>query len=523
MKTRKEIVVTSSEVESVVEEIIRETIQEAKNITLHKGLFIFNSETRLLSHTLEVRENYGTISCMTYHEMVKLSYRSLLMTLQLPPIMSSGKQIDSYVLDLESLDRHARAANVPLPFDPLTEKGLKFLDRSVNSVYCSDLEARFTDPKRIVSCVNAFLKFISQDGLDQSTTNPMLMKIEAAYAQQAYHCEFISDDDLISEIYHNEAGASTTRYTSCMAGKSTSYFEMYDDLQQHKRLTLIHLMNGKGEWKGRALCWIGSNPDDFYLDRIYVPESNGYQIQDAVEAFRVFCSANNIRKSVFTKTADSIGLEHKSISIELPKELRYYDSYPYADSMYRVCSDGKLRNHSNYPSGVYLTTELHNTDGTIDNDEIVYLHDGTRCHIDNACYVERYSEYYNEDECVYTRAGDNELTRDCYELDRSYYDRNAWAYEDDCVETHDGEFILTDDAIELHDGAFAHTDEVTALEDGSNAYALSNDCEELSDGRWVLAADVAVFEAEIAANNASDDDSEELAAPPATITVTVEI
>jgi len=369
MKTRAQIEITHDDIEGDVIDIINEAIYEARGIRVSLDAFLFNSKTRLLSHSLEVRDNCGSISSYCFHEHVKLSYRGLPITLHLPPVMSEGRQVDYYATDPQSLVDYARWANVVLPFNPLDEKsGLRFVSRHTTSVYSSDNHARFTDPKRIVSCVNDLMKHLNREALSQLVTNPMLARIESAIANQGYHCEFISDDVTISEVYYNES-STTNKFVSCMAGKSAAWFEIYDDLQSHDRLTMVRLVNGSGEFKGRALCWKGSNPDDLYLDRLYVPESNGVQLVDALDAFKKFCAENNIRKTTFSKTAESIGLEYKPISIEVPQRLNFYDYFPYADSMYRFCSDGKLRNHSNYPSGVYLVSELRCTDGTVEGND----------------------------------------------------------------------------------------------------------------------------------------------------------
>lgn len=493
MKTRKELTnntpVTATH--EAIYDILRDAIGEhTGNGVRASDLFIYDVDTGLMSHSLECRNHYGSLSSMAYHEFVTVRMSMLTMQLRMPPIMVDGKQSELYVYTLEHLATYAKIAKIKLPFDPLDPKsGIRYVTRDSSTVYASDSNARFTDPAKVVTCINNFLKYVGFEPMPTIKTNPILAGIESARKLGEYHCEWATDD--VSDIYSNESD-SDNYYTSCMAGKPSSYFELYDDLQKAGSLRLIHLLDGAGNRKGRALCWVGNNPADFYLDRLYVPEFSSVQDPLAHTAFEKFCAANNIHKTVYQKTADALGLELKSISIELPYSIHNYDYAPYVDSMYRVCEDGKLRNHSG--GGSPVITELHNTDGSIELEP----------EEPEGIFICRHGDTFPEDECIETRDGVWELESECHRLESHYYGY-SYAHEVDCVKTHDGNYILLGDAVDLYDGTCSHTDEVTLLEDGSDLWALTTDCAQLSDGRWVLTADVASLEAELLEAEADAD------------------
>lgn len=491
MKTRKELeqaIDTHNPIASRVYNILQRAFQEhTGGHMMTDQMFLYDPSSGMMSHSLECRSNYGSVYSYVYHEVVRLKAGPISIELSMPPIIESGTPAELYVYSLDNLVAYANKAKIRLPFDPLDPKsGIRFVSRDADSIYSSDSKARFTDLSKVVSCINNFLKYLGFAPMQTVKTNPILAAIESVHKLAGYSCEWLSDDENISDVYSGE-DSGETGYSSCMAGKPSSYFEIYDDLDRDNKLTLIHLIDGDGNRRGRALCWKGSNPDDFYLDRLYIPEYNSVQDPLAHAAFKEFCAANGITKTVFQKTAEVLGLEFKTISIAMPTSIHNYNYAPYVDSMYRVCEDGKLRNHSG--GGYSVITELHNTDGAIDMES----------EEPEGIYVSRHGDTFPEEDCVMVRDGTWELTEDCVRLDPDYYGRQTFELAEECVETYDRLCILVDDAIELNDGNYAHMDEVTELEDGTERYALTSECGRLSDGRWVLEVDMESLEAAIAA------------------------
>ena len=490
MKTRKEleqVIGMQDFIPSRVYTILQNAIEQHINGSLRADhVFIYDSSSGKMSHSLECYNSHGSVYSHVHHEIVKLKSGTLSLDLNMPPVMESGRLHDLHVYSLEGLVAYANKAKIRLPFDPLDSKsGIRFVTRDSFAVYSSDGKARFTDSSRVVSCINNFLKYTGFPPMPTVKTNPILAAIESVHKLAGYSCEWLHDDESISDVYNDE-DSGTTGYSSCMSGKPTSFFELYDDLEIDGSLSLVHLIDGEGNRRGRALCWKGSNPNDLYLDRLYLPEYSSVQDPLAQAAFKEFCIANGITKTVFQKTADALDLEFKSISIKMPIHIHNYHYAPYADSMYRVCEDGKLRNHSG--SGYAVLTELRNTDGSVDLEQ----------EEPDGIYICRHGDTFPEDECVTVRDGTWELAEDCEQLESHYYGRNTYELKDECVRTYDNSFILLEDAILLYDKTYAHVDEATEIEDGTERYGLTSECGQLSDGRWVLEIDRERLEADLA-------------------------
>jgi hypothetical protein len=452
------------------------------------------------------------------HWPVVLDYRGTRIAITVPELPDvlhhNSGSLNPKIVSLETLKTYVDSSGIKLPFELKPESGVRYVETRDSSYHNFNAEdSRWTVPARLVGSLNNWLACFGYAPLTTEVSNDMLARIQSRLAAETYVCEWLPDSTPISTVYHDD---NEDRYSSCMSGKPTRYFELYDYLQRAGKLTMVLLKNGAGVFLGRALCWKGSNPDDLYLDRLYVPESHGSWKPAAVQAYKDFCAANNITKTVFGRTSDATGLEHKRISIEVGVSPSYFGAFPYVDSMCIFCSDKKLRNQ--HPKDVSVFGELRNTGGgwsggcaeddEDDDDNYVTTAAGDRIHRDDASYVERVDEYYPDDEVVYTRNGEPEVAEDCVRLDGGHYSGNPWAYCDDAIEAHDGLYILTEDAVELHNGDYAHIDETAELHDGGYAlsgdceplhddtYALREDCVELHDGRWALADDAVEIEGE---------------------------
>lgn len=513
MKTRKEVTPENSigneTVAASVAKIIARTVCDHRGHGAPSEAFVYNPATRLLSCCLDVGRDstYNLIRNCARASYVNLIVRGLRTSFVVPPwINDDGENVADWIGSLASLSECVARAGVRLPFDVLDPKsGAAFVDGDYATLYASDSLARFSDPSRVIPALNAWLKRMRFDPLDQIATNPLLAEIEAAHVAAVFSCQWASDD--ISDIYSSE-DRDGRGWSSCMAGKPSGWFEVYDDLQARESLRLIHLLNGLGERIGRALCWQGSNPDDLYLDRMYLPESNGVQVPQAIEAFRSFCLANDIRKAVFGATATKLDLTLCNLSVLAGEDLAAYEAYPYADSMFRVCSDNRLRNHTNFPSGVSELGQMRCTDGSAEsiganNEDYVVLSSGERVHRDDATYVDSRDEWYDSEDCVYTRDDTTELLEDCEELSSDFYTRGScWALREDCCTDYDGRWILDRDAYRMHDGEMCHTEDeaVVSTHDGElalyvdcvcidaddNEHALRDECDELTAGGWCL-------------------------------------
>jgi len=93
----------------------------------------------------------------------------------------------------------------------------------------------------------------------------------------------------------------------------------------------------------------------------------------------------------------------------------------------------------------------------LSDNNIVQLEDGDYAHTDDACFVERHSEWYLTDSCVYCdHSSEYELTDECVQL----HD-NEWAHQDDAfLCEHSSEWYLDDngDRYETECGKTVHID-----------------------------------------------------------------
>jgi hypothetical protein len=367
---------------------------------------------------------------------------------------------------------------------------------------------RWLKPEGIMTGLNRWLKWLGFAPLDTTQFNLLLSAVQAAHEASKYTAEWITEDRLISSVYQQEV--SGRDFVSCMSGKPTDFFGLYDHLKSESRLSMVRLKAGDGEYRGRALVWFGENPHDTYLDRIYAPERNGMIAAEVLDALRSFCAANDIRKAVYQRTAELLGLQHiDRFSLRTNADPDDFTALPYVDSLRWWSTDNnKLRNYS----GDGFDIEMDHTEGTADGFEgsmegRTLLANGDVVDEDDAVYIDRRGEYYHIDECVQTYDDCWEHADECIELyngdfahrrDTSIvmlYD-GEYAHEDDTVCTYDNRCMLTDDATELYDGEYAATfdDDLVKLHDGRYAIRDRDELVELTTGEWAFADDPNIVE-----------------------------
>ncbi len=141
----------------------------------------------------------------------------------------------------------------------------------------------------------------------------------------------------------------------------------------------------------------------------------------------------------------------------------------------RLALVGRGTNETNgLPGRIIACTEC----GTGIGDDYVRDCNGEFYHsecTDSLAWIERYSEWYPVDECVYSECQDQYIP----ESSATSLDAGEYA----------GDYCWDCDTIELHDGsdAYEHDDEVVTLKNGD--YAVMEDCVEDIDGEFILACD----------------------------------
>ena len=289
-------------------------------------------------------------------------------------------------------------------------------------------------------------------------TDKELEKLQMAYEYECPYVRKVLEGEEALAIYRNCASED---FKSCMTGSNSSLLEDHF-LCNTEKLKLVVLYIGN-KVVARAKLW--TNDDGtLFLDRVYVRR----------------CIPNLTEDSATTVISQGYSLvDYYDITIYSPPGSMPYLDYP--DKFDRI--GDKIRLHK---------------DGDFEASSADGLDESTCCTCD-ACdescseteeldgqdlcescaesfrvnHTEINGTWYNDDDVVYDEIDDCSI-RSCdaiilhdgrythednaVELDRSYYTRNSWAYEDDVIETHDGRTILESDYVE-HLGKIYHEDE----------------------------------------------------------------
>jgi hypothetical protein len=405
----------------------------------------------LLSIPVDVSAEDGGRNMRTwaYHNTVIFRRGEIKLTITLPPVELGDGALGIYT-DQELID-----SPLDIPVDWQAAK-LRFVAHHQHTIYMTDPASRWTDPAKPISTLNKLLTKLKCRLIDTEEGNQILSDLAAIKEAGKFIVRW--DNRQISDVYNGEPHLFLR---SCMSGHCKSWFEIYDDLQDADILKMAELTNSAGDHLGRALVWVGQNPNSLYLDRCYMPESNNGFDSDAIRAFEEFCKNEGIVKTVYERNKIP-DLVHRNLTITLPRELEDYDYAPYIDSMF--CHDGgKLRNYGRGES-------LQGTDGvnTCNSDRYVITHDGSRIDEDEAYWSDRHHEYYNEDDTILTEEHETEVSDDCVELSNYFYTPNRYYYKDSdsIVETEVGSVILVTDKAECRDGSIWHNSEGCTLSNG---------------------------------------------------------
>jgi hypothetical protein len=226
--------------------------------------------------------------------------------------------------------------------------------------------------------------------------------------------------------------------------------------------------------------WVGENPADSYIDRIYCPSSpsSSDPHPTVVQAIADFCKAEGIAKAVYDQTSRLIPwLTHATLRV---KSNFYFNHYPYVDSLRYLYDDGWLSTSS---SRGYNCRVLDQTDGRYngedDEDDMIYCACGNSYPEDETSYSDSRGDHFHHDDVSWVQSSHDYIPNDdIVEINGTAYDRER----DDVVYLHDGDYALMDDAVQLHDGDYALCDDAVELPDGD--YVLRVDATENKDGTW---------------------------------------
>ena len=155
---------------------------------------------------------------------------------------------------------------------------------------------------------------------------------------------FLTGQD-ISEVYNN---GFYMQFNSCMGGRDCDWFVLYDQLQAEGKLEMLVIQSKNGKDMGRALIWIGDNPSDRYIDKIYVHYSaSGIANVNAIDAVREYCIANGITKTVSSFCINQDLGFNLITNLFIPFPFEELSRFPYVDNMRYWSQDGLRASNSN--------------------------------------------------------------------------------------------------------------------------------------------------------------------------------
>ena len=214
--------------------------------------------------------------------------------------------------------------------------------------------------------------------------------------------------------YNTESlGNSCMRHRSC-----ENYFDIYT--KNDDKVKMIIALDNENMLIGRAILW-HTDSHGLFCDRIY-----GTQMTiEAIKAYAKKLGAYTKYEQSYSNTAivsPTGETVDQVITIKLDKG--GFDYYPYMDTL-KYSEDISDENEIclNSHSGDYC---LESTDGGPSNNYVT-LHNGERCHEDDAVYIDRYGEYYHCEDTVYSEHHGEDII---YEHSISIYDGSDYAWDD---------------------------------------------------------------------------------------------
>lgn len=260
----------------------------------------------------------------------------------------------------------------------------------------------------------------------------------------------------IRELYHRDRYSSIVRLgslgESCMrSGSCQDYFDMY--VLNTKMLVAF---DTDANIMGRAIVWENMTIDGddglTFMDRIYGSDVT-------IEAFKGYAREQGWYHKEFQSFNNETSVvcpdgSTKSARMRISVK-GGYDLFPYLDTMkYTDDPYDSVIHLSNFDGSYSLTS----TNGYLEDDDHVTLHNGTRCHIDHAGQIG--DEWYHIDDIVWCEEEDcYEFHDDAIEVNGYYYTENSecvrwvesegeYAHVDDCIYVEsEGDYYLTDDTV----------------------------------------------------------------------------
>lgn len=319
-------------------------------------------------------------------------------------------------------------------------------------------------------------------------------KYKSAFTDDGFRFEILPAEKIPS-IYRtsssNRMTGDTSLNDSCMNNEDSNFFDIY---KHCKQLRIVVLYNKENKLGGRALLWSLKDDDGneiTLMDRLYVAQDFMYEL------FIEYAKENNFWYKVKYNSRANAAYFIKSNGESCTKYFKVYtdtnhDAYPYIDT-FQYGGNGFISNDSDDSCYEYDQTdgtrsgddrddddddngmvwdEIDETD--IDYSESVTIDRGQKrgmlTHRDNAEEVNGYY-WWKEDRDIMYISGQGY----CHIDDTVYCERDSESYHvDDCVKTHDDEWILENESITVNGNVY-HEDDDNIIEINSTWYEKDSD------------------------------------------------
>jgi len=268
-------------------------------------------------------------------------------------------------------------------------------------------------------------------------------------------------------------GNSCMRHSTCQ-----NYFDIYTE--NDDKVKMIIATNSDERLIGRAILW-ETDSHGLFCDRIYGNATTIEAIKSYAKKQGAYTKYEQSYSSA--KLVSSTG-EATNDEIIITLNKGGFDSYPYMDTLKYtddISNSDELKLSST--SGNYC---LESTDGG-PNDHYVTIAGGDRIHEDEAQYVERYGEWYHEEDCVYSdyhaeyiiydrsiaiNNNNDYAWEDCEEF-KFVEEENQYYYYGDVVwSEYSSEYLREYDECVIH--GIISTNESHVIEVGGNEYLCHN-------------------------------------------------
>jgi hypothetical protein len=265
---------------------------------------------------------------------------------------------DNYMYDFTYLDRSEKDDIVSFV---QTQRVDRYLEQNGG-----DLTDIWNMKGRVETRIGRIIRRIFGTRFNESSIENFVNKYKSVIRveKEFDNFELVSGED-ITFWYHSNKYESHRGVLggSCMQGsEKQKYLKIYEN--NPNQIKLCILKNSEGtKIKGRAIVWKVTEPDIYFMDRIYTNDDAD------VNLFKEYAKRNNWNVKLRQTYSDNVDIvtpdgSHKVVKMYVHLDNVEFTRYPYMDTMKFFCKDEK-NIYNSYQSGCRIKS-LNDTDGYYD-------------------------------------------------------------------------------------------------------------------------------------------------------------